>query len=256
MLPFIKNVVRKLRRISILDLLYIHLYKFWAPDISSIIAKYTPSDGTIIQIGSNDGKSGDPLYSFIMKNKKSKAIFVEPVPYCFNKLKAHYGDDPRFVFENAAVNNGSKMTFYIVKEDAKVKYPDLPYWYDQLGSFNRSHIANHLNGILDPYIEEVELQGISLDNLLFKYSIFSIDLLHIDTEGYDWEILKQLRLTKYFPRLIIFEHKHLSPSEKNASLAFLANDYLIFNFGNDYLSIKKEIINGLDILKLRTKLIK
>lgn len=83
MLPFIKNVVQKLRRISILDLLYIHLYKFWAPDISSIIAKYTPSDGTIIQIGSNDGKSGDPLYSFIMKNKKSKAIFVEPVPYCF-----------------------------------------------------------------------------------------------------------------------------------------------------------------------------
>ncbi|MBK9580704.1 MAG: FkbM family methyltransferase [Saprospiraceae bacterium] len=90
------------------------------------------------------------------------------------------------------------MTFYIVKKMLKLNILILPYWYDQLGSFNRSHIANHLNGILDPYIDEVELQGISLDNLLFKYSIFSIDLLHIDTEGYDWEILKQLGLTKYF----------------------------------------------------------
>ncbi|MBK7697246.1 MAG: FkbM family methyltransferase [Saprospiraceae bacterium] len=44
--------------------------------------------------------------------------------------------------------------------------------------------------------------------------MFSIDLLHIDTEGYDWEILKQLRLAKYFPRPIIFEHKHLSPSKR------------------------------------------
>lgn len=147
------------------------------------------------------------------------------------------------------------MTFYIVKEDAKVKYPDSPYWYDQLGSFNRSHITNHLNGILGSYIDEVELQGISLDNLLFKqFNFLSFDLLHIDTEGYDW-VLKQLRLTKYFPRLIIFEHKHLSPSEKNASLAFLANDYLIFNFGNDYLSIKKKNLNQMDIFKLRKKLI-
>lgn len=55
--------------------------------------------------------------------------------------------------------------------------------------------------------------------------------------------------------MILYEHKHLRSDDKKASITFLKNDYHIFDFGNDFFSIKKGVINSFDIFKLRTKLI-
>tara|TARA_B110000902_G_scaffold61992_1_gene73254 strand:- start:186 stop:968 length:783 start_codon:yes stop_codon:yes gene_type:complete len=249
---------QKLMNIPVIGSLSIKLYeKFFRNNIPSTwVEKYlNNSDVTIIQIGSNDGKTGDPIFQLINKRKKWKAIFVEPVPYLYARLKANYGLNPRFIFENVAINDGSEQIFYAVKSTAKDTYPDLPSWFDQLSSFNRDNIINHLNGKLEPFIEEITLQGLTLHGLFLRNSIDFIDLLHIDTEGYDWKVLSQLQFDKLKPTLILFEHKHLRLAEKQQSLEFLNKNYCVFDFGSDYLAIKNNIIKGKDLNKIGHKMI-
>lgn len=193
----------------------------------------------IVQIGSNDGKTKDPLFDLIQKNALWKVLFVEPVPYLFKRLKANYGHDSRFTFERLAVNDGSRQVFYSVNEEAKNDLPDLPVWYDQLNSFDKNNILKHLDGILKPYIEEMEIEGIRLQELLNRNGIQNLDLLHIDTEGYDWKILSQLNIRKYKPTIILYEHRHITIEERRASLNFLKRKYRIYNIGGDFICLSK-----------------
>jgi hypothetical protein len=69
------------------------------------------SDAQVVQIGSNNGKSGDPIYRIILQRKGWKGLFVEPVPYLFHQLKTNYGNNPRFKFENSVINHGGSVIF-------------------------------------------------------------------------------------------------------------------------------------------------
>lgn len=199
----------------------------------------------LVQIGSNDGKTGDPFFELLQNNKNWQALFVEPIPHIYERLQKNYPDTSRFTCENVAINNGKKMTFYGVDKKAKLALPDLPYWFDQLGSFNKNHILKHFDGALAPYLLAIELEGLTLPDLLTRNTITVIDILHIDTEGYDWKILSQLDLSKFQPRFILFEHNHLSQEERNASTQFLAPEYHLFEIGIDTLAVHKELGNAL-----------
>ena len=51
-----------------------------------------------IQVGSNDGKMGDPIDNIIVTNNNWKGIFSEPVGFLFERLKQNYGISDRFIF--------------------------------------------------------------------------------------------------------------------------------------------------------------
>ena len=202
---------------------------------------FNKNENSIVQVGSNDGITGDPLHELILKNKNWKVLFIEPVPFLFDKLKKNYPPHERFKFENVAINDGSSQTFYSVQNAAKKEISNLPSWFNQLGSFNRENITNHLNGILEPYIEEKKIQGVTLPYILDKNQIQKIDLIHIDVEGYDWIVLSQLDVKKFQPKIILYEHKHLTAHEKKESLEFLKKHaYSVFQLGADYIAVKKE----------------
>ena len=153
---------------------------------------YSGKVAQVVQIGSNDGKTGDPLHKLLLKNKKWKGLFVEPIPYV------------------------------------------------QLGSFDRNHLTQHLDGKLIPFIKSLDIKGMTLPEVLDQWKIDQIDILHIDCEGYDWKVLSQLDLTRYRPGLILFEYHHLAPEELAAARDFLSADYKIKQLGIDYLAIRKE----------------
>ncbi len=211
--------------------------EFYDPPSKWFERLLTEKNIRVVQIGSNDGRSGDPLYDLILMNPGWTALFVEPIPYLFDRLKKNYGSSPRFSFANVAINNGSQQIFYSVKEEAKIAIPHLPPTYDQLGSFDKNNIIKHLEGVLEPFIEETLLSGIKLEELFLKYEIKEIDVLHIDTEGYDWKILSQLDLNKIIPKIILFEHIHLANSEKKEAINFLKEKYAIIRLGSDYLCL-------------------
>lgn len=201
-------------------------------------------EAQIVQIGSNDGKTGDPLNTLLHKHKKWKGVFVEPVPYLFEKLKENYKDSSRFSFENVAINEGETLEFYWVDPAARDILKNLPYWYDQLGSFNRNHISKQLDGKLEPFILSTELEGIKLLDLFNRNKLKNVNLLHIDTEGYDWNILSQLNLNQYSPEFILFESNHLSKTDLIDSYNFLEKKYVIFDSGIDILAVNKSIGEG------------
>lgn len=199
----------------------------------------------VMQIGSNDGKTGDPLNYLLNKYLNWKGIFVEPVPYLFERLKSNYPDKSRFLFENVAVNEGSELDFYWVDPKAKDELNELPFWFDQLGSFNRQHIVNQLGEKLEPYILEKKLEGITLPSLLERAKTNDIDIMHIDTEGYDWKILSQLNLNECAPNFILYESNHLSSDELTDSINFLESRYELFDVGIDVLAVNKSFASEL-----------
>jgi FkbM family methyltransferase len=258
-----KTIKQLVKKIPLINNLAILLYqKIWNKRKLSItywIDKMTENvDLQIVQIGSNDGQINDPLFGLINQNSRWKVLFVEPVSYLFENLKNNYQEKPRFKFENAILNDGSNQTFYWLKEEAIESLPNLPIWYNQLGSFDKNHIVKHLKNFvalekLEPFIVESTIQGITLSALLQKHKIARLDILHIDTEGADWKILSQLNLSKYSPLIILLEYEHLPDSEREAAVNFLKNLYYIFRFAGDFLCVRKEdnYLSIKDLISLR-----
>ncbi len=212
----------------------------WVADPRNWLPVLLPEpDAQIVQIGSNDGRTDDPIHKLLLERKGWKALFVEPVPYLFERLTRSHAPDARFRYENAAINDGSSAHFHWVDESARQQLPDLPEWYDQLGSFDRQHILKHLDGILEPHIVSKEVNGITLGDLFVKHGIVKLDLLHIDTEGYDYKVLSQLDLSRHQPSVILFEHKHLPLHERAASIHHLAGHYELYDLGSDFLAVNR-----------------
>lgn len=183
---------------------------------------------TVVQIGANDGVTGDPIRNLLLEHPDWTGVFVEPVPFLFEKLKRNYGEDPRFRFENAAIADESGlMDFYYLPEEARQSMPELPVYYDQLGSFNKSHIAAHFPGIAESMIVSTRVPAMTFSELLQAHRIQSVDLLVLDTEGQDWAILKQVNLEQVRPRKILMEHLHLRFEERIDAMTALSRFYAV-----------------------------
>lgn len=161
----------------------------------------------IIQIGSHIGNTiNDPIFKDI--DNTTKLILVEPVPYLFNILKKNYinklKDTSNIIFINKAVSNFTgiiELTIPSLKND----FRKLPFWASQLSSVNENHAINHIKGIIT---EKIKVPTTTINNIIKEHKICEIELLHIDTEGHDYEILMNYDFI-IKPKKILFEHKHM-----------------------------------------------
>lgn len=208
----------------------------------------------VVQIGSNDGMTWDPIFSIARTRNNWNLLLVEPLPYLFKQLKENYSKESRFTFENVAINDGTLQKFFFIREGALMNENIHTDWYKQIGSFHKEHLTKHFDINIEKYIEEIEIKGITLEQLFTRNNIKRLDFLHIDAEGYDWKILSQLNLEKYKPQLILFERTHLSTSEINDAITHL-KDYNIFEFTGDYLCILKTKLTKRDFKKLNKRLV-
>ena len=212
------------------------------PTIQERILKAVGSKPAVffVQVGSNDGLQGDPIHDLIVARENWSGIFIEPIDFLFQRLRRNYGDAERFIFENVAIGSekGSKK-FYYVSEKAKSEL-NLPYWHDQLGSFDKDHITRMMGEEMRPYIVEEDVECLPLQDVLDRNRVNTIDLLHIDTEGFDYKVLSQLDLKRYKPSVILFEH-HLLPNDEfdKARKLLRGNGYRLVQYGNDILAIRK-----------------
>ncbi len=199
------------------------------------------SEPVFVKVGANDGITGDPFSDILLANAKWKGLLIEPVPYCFDRLRATFHDAQRFSLEQVAIGaTAGKATFYYVDEKAAESIPDLPSWYDQLGSFDKNHILKHLNGVLEPFIVEHDVEVLPLTDVLKRNGIRNVHLLHIDTEGHDYEVLKTLDIANLTPIAIFIEHKHLSATQKAEMHSLLhKHGYSVRDCGGDYFAVNK-----------------
>jgi FkbM family methyltransferase len=183
-------------------------------------------DFFFIEIGANDGKMHDFAYQHVQKHHW-RGILVEPVGYYFERLKQHYAGNKNLILENAAIadQDGTRV-LYRVKEGLSY----LPAWANGLGTFRQDVLLKHgwaIPDIHDCMVKE-EVRCMTLASLLKKHAVDRVDLLLIDTEGYDYEIIKQIDFQKVAPKIIVFEHKHLSAQDRADCEALLnRNRYVI-----------------------------
>jgi FkbM family methyltransferase len=230
--------------------LYVQLKKFYErinPPLEKRLEKIFSNKDDIffIQVGSNDGKLGDPIHRLIVSNNTWRGIFIEPVPYLFERLKITYKNASRFIFENVAVSSESrKQKFFNMPELDKAAL-NLPEWIDQLGSFDKQHIFKHLEEFniehLKKFIVEDMIDCATFEEICKRNEVRRIDLLHIDAEGYDFKVLSQVDFNKYKPLVVLFENKHLPEEEVVQAECLLKNEgYKLISLKGDHLCIRKK----------------
>jgi len=157
----------------------------------------------IIQIGANDGK--DEAFKFISKNREilELVILVEPIPFVIDNLKSQYKHLNNIVVENIAIHSEDvkTMTLYYLE------YEGANY---EVSSFSKQHVINH-NTRNHP-MTSMEVPCCTINNLIDKYNLETVDYLFIDTEGLDVHILGSVDFEKYTIKNIIFEASHTDGS--------------------------------------------
>lgn len=215
---------------------------FYFDYLESILYQYIQKHKTInfIQIGANDGKRFDPIYEFIRCNKNSISGYVlEPVNDYFLDLCKTYKDYPSIKPLNFAVHNELSET--IIYKIAKEFENDVPEFALGIASFDSEH--HYKTNIPSQFLSEEKVNCISIHNLIERYNIKDVDLLVLDTEGYDYEILINLNFDEISPSIIHFEHGLKSQTMTQAQFNNLRdllykNDYQLFVNHADVTAIK------------------
>lgn len=196
---------------------------------------------SFIQVGANDGATSDPLRRQIAA-RAWHGIMIEPVPHIFRKLQRNYEGVGRVILENIAIGaqDGQAEFHSLVAVDNPVAQ-GLPHWYAGLGSFRRDVILSHKTQIpdIEQRIVSQALPCLTFDSLCARHGIEHVDLIQIDTEGYDYEVVKLIDLRRLQPALVVYEHVHLSPEDRQACEQLLrGHGYEVASFHLDTLALR------------------
>ena len=159
---------------------------------------------SLLQIGANDGKRFDELNYFI-KKYKIKSVLVEPVDKYFNELKINYANLEYVKIENSAISVDDEIAYlFVVNEKYINKYDE---HVKGLNSFDINHLIKH--DVKRKHIEKRKITSQTILSLIEKYSIKELDLLYVDTEGYDGKIVYEFVVKAKLKPIIIFEYIHI-----------------------------------------------
>jgi FkbM family methyltransferase len=192
---------------------------------------------TLVQVGANEGRDDDPIRPYLLEYPW-RALLIEPQPEVFERLKQNYaGLESRLSFENVAIsNNPEPLKLFRLPPTAKAS--------DSIVSFDPKIIAKQ-SGLKPQDMVAISVPTARLDDILLKHELTHVDVLQLDTEGYDWDVLQTLDLTKTRPLLIRFEHGHLSPGSIGAMTQHLnRHDYQVYYGGyeSDSVALRKDFI--------------
>lgn len=190
-----------------------------------------------IQIGANDGVHCDPMYKYLFE-KKIRALMVEPNPTVFDKLKCNHKNALSTIFyKKVAIGSEGEFTLFWNPKDTGV------------ASTNKDHVMKHLNGKEEEILEE-KIKMIPFETLIAEFQEFSkVDLLLIDTEGWDGKIILSINFEKFTTDVVVFENAHLQDEYYLVKEYLLANGYLLFDSNSDSIAIKRNPNNN-NLLKI------
>lgn len=193
-------------------------------------------DFFFVQVGANDGVRCDDSYQFITRHGL-KGIVVEPLKDMFDALSQNYAAHPQVIKVNAAIHaTAQSMPIYRIRADS-----DVPDWCHGIASFDKQHLlqAEHKIPNLANFIVEEQVPCISLTQLLEQHGVEKLSFLQIDTEGYDFEVIKLLDFSRWQPRVIRYESAALSPADNNACVELLiAQGYRLHDDKNDMIAVR------------------
>lgn len=189
----------------------------------------------LIQIGANDGNRFDTLNKYIKKNK-TNSILIEPIKKNFDDLKENYKECNFVKVENLAISINNEISFlYKVDE----KFLNL---YDShipgITSFDRNHLIKH--GVKRRHISKEKVTSNTIEQIINKYKLTCLDLLFIDTEGYDGKLVLDFLKIQLFTPIIIFEYIHINNYEFSEVIEkLLSSQYKFFSINENLICLPK-----------------
>lgn len=163
----------------------------------------------VIQIGANDGD--DEFHDYV-EQFEPNGVLVEPQKTAFADLRRAYAGYPGIVLENVAIaEEAGQRTLYMSKDQ-------------YIGDFPTSGLATLVpeksvlakEDAADLCSQEVSC--ITFDGLIRKHRVKDITYLQIDTEGYDYRIVRSIDLDRIRPDMIRYEYINLSDKEQSELL--------------------------------------
>jgi len=249
---YYKGIVFNLsaRNSLIFTIFYSVFYKPVRDSLDDFTSMFSVMTGniTVVQIGANDGINNDPIHKFI-KRDRWQGVLLEPQKYVFEKyLKPLYSRTKGIMVLNAALDytDGFKPIYKISVSNSR--------WATGLTSFNREILEEAVkSGYIDreankegsplpeernEYIAEESVECISTQTLLRRAGIKKTNWLQIDTEGFDFEIIKIFNIAVNKPTVIVYENLHLSPSTRDECISYLSlNGYTSQDYGANTLAM-------------------
>jgi FkbM family methyltransferase len=237
------------------SILYTSFYRYFYSPAPGTISEFTSlwskskEKVTVLQVGANDGIHNDPVHRFI-KRDNWQGVLLEPQRYVFEKyLSPLYKKTKGITVLNAAldIKDGSKPIYKITVSNSR--------WAHGLTSFNRAVLEEavrsgyverqaikegcRLPERMEDYITEEQVECISTESLVKRFTLDKIDWLQIDTEGFDFEIIKMFNIIVTKPEVIVYENLHFSDSLKEECTAYLMNNgYLCKSYGPNTLAMR------------------
>jgi FkbM family methyltransferase len=162
------------------------------------VLKFINRDSIVLDIGANYGN-----HSLGFAQKAQKVFAFEPDPWAYSKLKK--------IIQKNEIDNIYAFNFGLGESNENRLF------YTANSNFNRgqSSFKNVLGTDLTPITSRV-MPG---DKFIKNHNILKIDFIKIDTEGYEYEVLKGLKSSiERFSPLILLEYNKEHLSELNEFL--------------------------------------
>jgi len=139
-------------------------------------------NGFYIELGANDGltQSNTAFFEF---NRGWKGVLIEPSINVYNNCVKNRPNSNCYNY--ACVSN--------------------EYEFNEIKGDFDGNLMSSVNGKRLNKNSSSSVQAITLEKILDKNEVSNIDLLSLDTEGYELNILKGLNLNKYRPNYMIIE---------------------------------------------------
>lgn len=220
-------------KIGFARFLLLEIKNYFKSDVSQfgeaqlINALLRNDSGFYVDIGSGRPITGSN--TFKLYKRGWSGILVDPLP--INKSLSKL-IRPRDKFFQGLIGLQHLYTFYVIE----------PYAYSTVDeSIMKQLLVNKgdavkLSAVLD-------LQGISLKNLLQDFEVKEIDLLSVDVEGYDFQVLQSNDWTLFKPKIICVEILGTN-SEEVATLLTQQGYELLETRGPSYIFKHKDFGGG------------
>ena len=154
----------------------------------------------VIDIGAHKGE----FISFINKNFKiKKAYCFEPNPKVFKILKEKYNLNNKIELFNSGASNDSGNIFF--NENIESSSSSINELNKNSNYYKKKFfLLNFLNS--NEVTKKIQIQVVTLSEFIIENKINTIDLLKIDTEGYEFQVLQGLKDKINNIHLLHFEH--------------------------------------------------
>ncbi len=203
---------------------------------------------TVIDVGAHEGEFA---LNFNKEFKVEKIISFEPNSKVFKILNRNIFKHKNMYAVNFGV--GSKEEKKLLNINTESSSSTINELRTESNYYKKKFfLINLFKGQIIK--DRLEINIIKLDNYIYQNKIPSIDLLKIDTEGFEFDVLQGVNDNLKKIKAIYFEHHFDNMIIKNYTLSNI-HDYLVQNNFKKYFKIKMKFRKSFEYIYINNHLI-